>query len=130
MGSILHAAHATARPMCEAQALKADEALFATIRQATEPRRFVRSEGLAYLEVEAEYLGRVVVGCYYEPAQPARPTSAAVYARTGDPGEPSSGGECEVIEVWDHCREIGQSITDTAIGCMAAAVLAGRGVVL
>ena len=62
-------------------------ALSHTIRQATAPRRFERTKGLTYIEVPAEYFGRVVIGCYYEPAQPARPTSAYVFSRTGDPGD-------------------------------------------
>lgn len=89
-----------------------------------------RSKGMDYFEVDAEYFGSVIVGCYYSPAIPDRITSAYTLSRTGDPGHPGCSAECEVIEVWDHGREIGQSLTDSAVACMCAAVLAGRGMAL
>ena len=122
MGSILHTAHAQAGPAAEAEALAFDAEFGST--------RFERAGHLTYFSVPAEYFGAVIVGCYYEPSQPARPSSWHSLVACGDPGDPAEGGECEVIEVWFKGAEIGDALTDSAVGCMASAVLAGRGVSL
>lgn len=89
---------------------------------------FKRDPALTYFSVPAEYLGRVVVGCEYEPAEPARKTSAHAYVTTGDPGDPGCDAECVVAEVWFGGRNIHQALTDLTLECMAAAVLAGKGI--
>lgn len=54
MGALLHELHAKARPACEAQALEADAALFATMGQALKRRAEPAADVLGRLADQAE----------------------------------------------------------------------------